>query len=243
MQTMLMLHIAGGALGIVSGFVALYVVKGAGAHRRAGILFVCSMVTMALAGAMIAAVRGQAANLIIGLLTAYLVVTALTTIRPATAWTRRVDVGATLLAAAIGLAALAVVAAEWTAGDGLVNGVPAPVLLVFGTVALASSLGDVRTRRAGGVRGSSRLVRHLWRMCFALFIASTSFFLGQADELPEPIRILPLLAIPAFAPLPVLLYWLWRVRARRILRGIVVATPPEPAATDEVTRPLANLPG
>lgn len=38
-------------------------------------------------------------------------------------------------------------------------------------------------------------------MCFALFVASGSFFLGQADEFPEAFRIYPLLAIPAFLPL------------------------------------------
>ncbi|MGH7493681.1 MAG: hypothetical protein ACREOO_14990 [bacterium] len=56
-------------------------------------------------------------------------------------------------------------------------------------------------------------------MCFALFIASGSFFLGQADEIPEPLRIPALLAILALAPLLVMLYWLWRVRIIRAQPG------------------------
>ena len=48
-------------------------------------------------------------------------------------------------------------------------------------------------------------------MCFSLFIASGSFFLGQAKVIPKPIRILPLLAISALLPLVLLLYWLARV--------------------------------
>jgi membrane protein DedA with SNARE-associated domain len=66
-------------------------------------------------------------------------------------------------------------------------------------------------------------------MCFALFVASGSFFLGQADEIPEPLRSYPLLAIPAFLPLVVLLYWLWRVRRRRRSGGVVAASAPEAA--------------
>jgi hypothetical protein len=65
--------------------------------------------------------------------------------------------------------------------------------------------------RAGGLAGAQRIARHLWRMCFSLFVASGSFFLGQAKVFPKPIRILPLLAIPALLPLVLLLYWLVRV--------------------------------
>jgi hypothetical protein len=60
--------------------------------------------------------------------------------------------------------------------------------------------------------------------------ASGSFFLGQADEIPEPLRIYPLLAIPTFLPLVALLWWLWRVRIRRSSRGVVAASSPEAAA-------------
>lgn len=48
-----------------------------------------------------------------------------------------------------------------------------------------------------------------------------SFFLGQADELPEALRIPALLAIPIVVPPLVMLYWLWRVRIGRCFRGIV----------------------
>ena len=60
-------------------------------------------------------------------------------------------------------------------------------------------------------------------MSFALFIAALSFFIGQAKVIPEPFRIMPLLALPVLAVLVTMFYWLWRVRFRRSLRGIVVA--------------------
>jgi len=92
------------------------------------------------------------------------------------------------------------------------NGVPSPMLFLFGTVALLAAVGDLRMMRAGGLQGAQRIARHLWRMCFSLFIASGSFFLGQAKVIPKPIRILPLLAIPALLPLVLMIYWLARVR-------------------------------
>jgi hypothetical protein len=102
------------------------------------------------------------------------------------------------------------------------DGVPVPMYFIFGAIALAAGLADVRVLRQGGLRGARRLARHLWRMCFALFIATGSFFLGQAHLIPKPFRIYGLLAIPALAPLAAMFYWLWRVRVRRSLRGIVL---------------------
>ena len=52
-------------------------------------------------------------------------------------------------------------------------------------------------------------------MCFALFVATGSFFLGQADVFPRSMRIIPLLAIPALLPLLLMFYWLARVSFRR----------------------------
>jgi peptidoglycan/LPS O-acetylase OafA/YrhL len=89
--------------------------------------------------------------------------------------------------------------------------------------------------RAGGLRGASRLARHLWRMCFALFIAALSFFLGQSDEIPEPLRILPLLALPVLMVLVTMLYWLWRVRRRR--PGVRALTQGEPLPHAPLSQP------
>ena len=58
-------------------------------------------------------------------------------------------------------------------------------------------------------------------MCFALFIATGSFFLGPADEFPEPLRIAALLAIPVPTPLLAMLYWQWRVRTRQKLNTVL----------------------
>jgi hypothetical protein len=94
--------------------------------------------------------------------------------------------------------------------------------LVFGTVALLAVVGDLRVLRAGPLRGSMRLARHLWRMTFALLIAALSFFIGQQQVIPRPIRIPALLAMPVLAVLVTLIYWMWKVRVRQSLRGVVL---------------------
>jgi hypothetical protein len=86
---------------------------------------------------------------------------------------------------------------------------------MFGVVALIAVAGDLRVIRGRAVEGGARIARHLWRMSFALFIAAMSFFIGQARVIPQPIRIMPLLALPVVAVLATMGYWLWRVRRKR----------------------------
>ena len=59
-------------------------------------------------------------------------------------------------------------------------------------------------------------------MCFGLFVATGSFFLGQMQFIPEPVRIVPLLLVLAFAPILFLGYWMWRVRVRSRMSGMVL---------------------
>ncbi len=230
MQTTLVVHIVAGSLGLVSGFVALYSSKGAPLHRRAGRAFVAVMLTMCLTGIAIAAIRGKAPGLNIpaGVLTAYLVTTGFVAVRPPGRGSRVLNVAAMLVGLGVGLLCLAF-GVEAIAGGGTRKGMPAFPFFMFGVVGTLAGVSDVRMIREGGVRAAVRLRRHLWRMCFALFIAAMSFFLGQADVIPKPIRVPPLLALPPLAVLATMIYWLRRVRARRAPRGTVVIDGPEPA--------------
>ena len=73
----------------------------------------------------------------------------------------------------------------------------------------------VRGTKAVRPPGPPRLASHVRCMCGAIFIATGSFFLGQADELPRALRLTPLLMVPAFLPLAVMATWLWRLRRKR----------------------------
>jgi hypothetical protein len=129
----------------------------------------------------------------------------------------------------IGVTGLALGFDTFTAPTDRRDGIPGGVFFLFGTVALLAGVSDIRMIRSGGLQGASRLARHLWRMCYALWVASASFFLGQADEFPEALRIPGLLAIPVLVPLVAMVYWLWRVRIRGSYRGVLRARSQEAA--------------
>lgn len=228
MRMTLILHITAGSLALISGYIALFAAKGARVHRGSGAVFVYAMLAMSFFGIVIAAGRGvaPAINIPAGLLCSYLVVTGLTTFRPVDAATRWLNAGALLVAMAVSLTTLTF-GFQAVASGGTRNGMPAFPFLLFGIVALLGGAGDLRMIRSGvPPRGGARIARHLWRMCFALFIAAMSFFLGQADELPEALRIPLLLAVPVLAPVVSIAYWLWRVRSRPPVRAPVIARAP-----------------
>jgi uncharacterized membrane protein len=220
MRAILLVHVIAGGLGLISGYVALYAAKGATLHRKAGILFVYVMVTMTITGMLVAAVEGvaPAINVPSALLTFYLVITSVTTVRPPAAGSRPLNIAALMMALGTGLACFILGVAAIAKG-GREAGIAYPLFL-FGGTGVAASVGDLRMIRAGGIRGAPRLVRHLWRMCFALFIASIAFYLGQG-RVPEPLRIPALLAAGVLLPIVAILYWVWRIRHKRPVRAIV----------------------
>ena len=209
---LLPIHIVGGSLAIIAGFISVFAVKGLKLHRKSGMIFVYSMVVLSLTGAVIATLRHQPPNIIGGSLAFYMVITAFLTVRPRDQWSRRMDAGAILIGAAVSVLIIKLGFDALNTATGKMNGVPAGMMLFMGSVAVVATLGDVRMILAGGLQGAQRIARHLWRMCFSLFIASGSFFLGQAKVIPKPIRIFPVLAFLALLPLALMLYWLVRVR-------------------------------
>ncbi|MBI2212121.1 MAG: hypothetical protein HYU52_00600 [Acidobacteria bacterium] len=212
---LLSIHIAAGALAIVFGAVALSAKKGGTIHRRTGLLFVYAMLVMGIS-ASILAFRKSPGNVFAALMTAYFVGTALTAVRPVSSWTRRIHAAA--LSIAGGLALVATVS-----GVKAFNSPgPSPITIgvmsfILATVLSLAALGDLRILRNGMPAGGARLARHLWRMCFALFIAAGSFFSIRervAKVLPEAFTSGPMRALPILLLFAAMFYWLWRVRRR-----------------------------
>jgi uncharacterized membrane protein len=225
MRSLVVMHVVAGTLSLLSGYAALYAAKGAAVHRRSGTLFVLAMLVMCVAGALLAALRDNewsVVNLSAAVTTAYLVITSLVTVRRPPGWTRRLDAGLAALALAVGITMLSLGTLAVQRGGSL-DGVPAFPFFLFGVIGTLGGAGDVRMLRSEALQGARRLTRHLWRMSFALLVAAMSFFFGQARVIPRPIRIMPLLAVPVVAVLVTMLYWLWRVRWKRSLRGVVTA--------------------
>jgi len=147
--------------------------------------------------------------------------TAATTVKPLPGAGRDSDVALMILAFTLAAVSYADGVVVWQQPGHVFAGVPAGIIFVIATICLLAALGDFRMIRAGGLRGTRRLTRHLWRMCFGLFIATGSFFLGQMQFVPAPIRVVPLLLALAIAPLVLLLYWMWRVRLRGRVSGLI----------------------
>jgi hypothetical protein len=107
---------------------------------------------------------------------------------------------------------------------------------VLCSVALLSAAGDLRMLSRGGLFGTQRITRHLWRMCFAWFIASGSVFLARPHLFPAILRETYALVFLGFLPLLLLIFWLFRVRFANPFRR---KQPLPTAASESTKRPLA----
>jgi uncharacterized membrane protein len=219
----LIVHICGGVIGVLSGSMALIARKGFRLHRRAGDVFVISMLVMGASGAYAAFTKSQMVNVIAGLFTFYLVGTAWMTVMRREKETGRIEIGLLLLGLAVGTMSLMI---GWDATNGtrvLKADESAVAFMVFGSVAMVSATGDVRMLIRGGVSGAQRLARHLWRMCVALMIAAGSFFLGMSGDpvlrrtglratlFPAEIRKTHLPEVPVLIIVILTIYWVCRV--------------------------------
>lgn len=217
-------HIIAGALAVILGFTALFVKKGGSVHRRAGMLFVYAMLVMGVTASILEFFRSAAiTNLVAAILSLYFVGTALTTVRPPSRWTRAINIAALTVALLLAVATIfGGVKAINT--PGLSSGrVPFRTIgmmsFILATVLSLAAAGDIRVMISGIPRGAPRLARHLWRMCFALFIAAGSFFSIRervAKILPDPLTTGPMRALPILLLFGSMFYWLWRVRRRPV---------------------------
>lgn len=198
-------HIVMGMIGILTGAAALAVTKGSPVHRGAGVVFVVAMLLMAGS----AAIRSSQVehlddlNFWMAALTIYLVVSGWSAahdrrfvVRP-WQWLQPF--------AAIGIATGLFALSARTSAEG-----PA---MVFGVVAALSGIADVRWLWPRPERARNRLLRHLWRIGLALFIAVGSFFLGQQQVFPYSIRKSGVLFLPVLMVVASLGYFAARHRA------------------------------
>lgn len=221
----LIVHICAGSLGLLSGTAAMIFRKGSPRHVLAGRIFVASMLTMAVFAVYLAITRHEPNNIGGGILTFYLIGTAWLTARRKDGETSRFDWVVLLIPLVLGVL-------TWMNGLKIVrsgassqDGVPVGMTFFMGSVMLLAAAGDIRMLLRGGVFGVQRVARHLWRMCFGLFIAAGSFFLGPSNR---PLRLLStvgigqhvspalfsttLYSILTILPLILLVFWLVRVR-------------------------------
>ena len=117
------------------------------------------------------------------------------------------------------MVALAVTTCQLTFGleaalspTGLRYDYPPGPYFFMGSVGLLATLGDVRMLARHGISGTPRIARHLWRMCFGLFIAAASIFLARQHLFPDLLRKTGALVFLSVLPLLLMIFWLFRVR-------------------------------
>jgi len=208
---LLVLHITAGTLAVLAGFTAIFLRKGSRQHGVAGNVFVISMLVLAVSAVYLAFLKHQMNNVFGGILTAYLVTTAWMTARRRDGITGLFDWVALPFSLAVGIVIVSYGIRVATSPTAPADGVPAGMYFVMGSMALLAAAGDVRMLARGGIFGAQRIVRHLWRMSFALFFATGSFFLGQQQVFPAFIRNANVLFIPALLPLVLMIFWVVRV--------------------------------
>ena len=108
---------------------------------------------------------------------------------------------ALLVSIAIAAAALTYWVEAAFSPTGTKAGIPAGSYVLPAVVALIAAIGDARIQLRGGLGGVQRIARHLWRMCFALFVASASIFLARPQLFPALLTKTHLLFVVGILPL------------------------------------------
>lgn len=216
------LHVVSGCIAVCSGVIALTVAKGHRLHARVGLVFVATMGASALLGAMLGLISyaGNYITFPAGLLTLTLIASSWLAIRAdqqagdrsklalaVVVSINTLNTCGLLVAGFIALRQPTEILFEYPAED---------YFFLFGMAAL-SLLGDARlvfTRQP--LSRQQGVLRHLWRMGLALFIAVGSAFGGPgAAVFPQSVRESGALVMPEVLVLLASLYFFIRVKRER----------------------------
>ena len=225
MNVVMAIHIAAGLSAIPAGAAAVAARKGGFLHARAGTLFFASMMTLGVTAAILEPFRKPTpGSPIVGLIVCYFILTSWVTARRRDGTTGKFEILAS--AVALGTAAVTV----WGAMNGTASSPvgPGPAYAISALLVLGGLL-DLNAVLRRKLTAAQRISRHLWRMCFAFFIATGSFFLGQQDVLPAAVRGSSVLFVLAFAPFAVMTFWLIRLRFAKGLRRLTLRATADPA--------------
>jgi hypothetical protein len=225
MNAILYPHILAGLIAVFSGFVSVGARKGGQAHRLSGTLFFGSMLVLGVTASILEPFRTpEPGSPIGGIIVCYFVATSWVTARRRDGGTGKFEI----IACAVALAAAALMV--WGGFNGSTTPAGRGPVFFFAGICLLAGLGDLNVILRRKLSPARRIARHLWRMCFAFFIATGSFFLGQQDVMPQAVRGSPILFVLAFAPFAVMVWWLVRVRLGKRLTASLAPGTTRPSA-------------
>ena len=237
-QGIMGIHIAGGMVALVSGAVAVAARKGGVMHARAGTVFFAAMLVLGVTASILEPFRQPPGSPLAGVFVCYFVLTSWVTARRRDGTTGKFEIAACTVA--LGTAALM----AWGGLTGSTTPSGSGPVFVLAGFCLLAGLGDLNAILRRKLSPAQRIARHLWRMLFAFFIATGSFFLGQQDIMPAAVRGSPILFVLAFAPFALMLFWLIRVRfgkrLRRSLEALGQRPRPSRAPVGDLDGPLVG---
>ena len=213
-STLLALHIAGGALGLLAGTAVIARAKGDRVHRRIGRAFAAGMITAGLTSLVMAVLHPNVFLFIVGVFTLYLVGTGMRYNRlrglgrgerPAA-----IDYGLTGAMAVFGVAFLAYGGYALARG-----GTMGTVLLVFGAIGLLSVRQDVGNYRGRVKSPRYWLLAHVARMMGAYIAALTAFLVVNAEHLPSAVPGVVWWLLPTAVLVPFIVRWNRGIRLGR----------------------------
>jgi len=215
-----LIHLIAGSIAIIAGFASLMVPRNSSQHKVAGNTFLLSILMLGITSVYVAYTRTIMLSLVNGVFICYLSSTSWMAIKRkagSTGYFEKVALG-TVIGVAIMLIKFGLQAAE--SDSGKLSGFGPQVFYFFATIAIIAAIADIRMLCLGGLKGKQRIIRHIWRMCFPMFMATAAFFLGQAKLFPEPLRRIELLAVPVALVILFSGYWLFRVKFTKFYQGL-----------------------
>jgi hypothetical protein len=238
MSVLLIPHIAAGSVAILSGTAAVAVRKGGTNHSLAGTCFVASMILLGLSAAVMALTlpAPDPSRASAGILAVYFAVTSWAAARWRKGMTGPFEVWACAAILSLGLTLVSFAVAASHSATGTFAAYPPTFYLTLAGLCALFAILDLNVILRPIVSGKARISRHIWRMCFAFFFATGSFFLGQQKVMPAEVRGSLILWILGLAPLAIMLFWLMRIRFPRRVRRASAIIP-------SLGRVLADQPG
>jgi hypothetical protein len=215
MTPLLIAHIGAGSIGFLTGVAALSVRKGERPHRVIGAVFFAFMLIMAAAASVLAIQFAEPGNVVGGVFTGYLVATAWMAVRRKAGQAGLFEYGAMFVALGVAIGGLALGVLAVQGGKHAPGGPPVAGTFLFAGLAALAGGADLSVILRRGLGGRQRIARHLWRVCFALFVATGSFYTQVVlTKIPMAVAMAagPWLLAPIAAPLVVMVFWLIRVR-------------------------------
>lgn len=223
-------HIVIGMVVILSGITAFLVKKGSRQHKLAGQCFVISQVIMGivvLAQACFTPNKISSLGILFTCLIVYLVMSAWLTIhRLSVNRVSSIEVLMPFVALCITTAGLVMGFDSLYHPSTAKDLPPTEAYFFFSAIAFIAMILDVRHLNKRGLQGKQGIVRHVWRMSFALCFAVSAPF-SQGGVVLTWIRENPVLSISQMLFVIVAIFWMYRLlfaRRRAVQKNITTET-------------------